>query len=100
MVGCSARQVIGQSEVDSRVACPVPSTIMKPLKGAAVGLSGRRTVKVGAVTVVACRNTGTVTVGQQSYSTTDAKKLAASNPSDPLNVKVLEQAQWAEGRDL
>jgi hypothetical protein len=64
----------------------------------------QRTIKHGDLTIVASRLQGTVTVGSTPYSTSDVRKLAAELPPDlahkGMAEKLIEQAEWAEGRDL
>lgn len=65
-------------------------------------MSTKRTLKHGDLIIAADRFTGTVTVGNTTYSTTEARRIAAELPSRDRNMasKIVEQAQWAEGRDL
>lgn len=64
----------------------------------------QRTLKHGDLTIVASRLHATVTVGQTAYSAADTRKLARELPHDlahqGMAEKLIEQAEWAEGRDL
>lgn len=63
-------------------------------------VTGRRTLKHGDLIIVAIRP-NQVEVGGTLYSSSVARKMAMEMPPGAdMAVKLLEQADWAEGRDL
>lgn len=65
--------------------------------------STRRTLKHGDLSIVAIRP-GQVQVGNTTYSSDDARRVAQELPNDQAHqgmaAKLFEQADWADGRDL
>lgn len=63
----------------------------------------QRTLKHGDLMIVAIRP-NQVRIGNSVYSTADARKIASELPPDLANdgmaAKLMEQADWADGKDL
>ena len=66
-------------------------------------VSNQRTLKHGDMTIVAIRP-GQVRIEKAIHSSADARRIAAQLPPDPMNqgmaAKLMEQADWADGKDL
>lgn len=74
-----------------------------PDKPFSIGVSNRRTLKVGDLTVVAIRP-GQVQVGATFYTSAEARQLASETPPGPTATQMVqvlnEQADWADGQDM
>ena len=66
-----------------------------------IGVTNRRTVMHGDLRIIAVRP-GWVKVGNTMYSSAHARKLAdeLKAPDAEMAVKLRQQADWADGKDL